>query len=70
MNMPELLVPAGGIRQLKAAVRYGADAVYLGLDRFGMRAHAGNFDRSSLKSAVEYAHTQGVKVYLTLNIFP
>ncbi|MBR0464350.1 MAG: U32 family peptidase [Clostridia bacterium] len=70
MNTPELLAPAGGLRQLKAAVRFGADAVYLGLERFGMRAHAGNFDRDALLQAVSYAHEHGVKVYLTLNIFP
>ncbi len=70
VNIPELLAPAGGIPQLKAAVRYGADAVYLGMTRFGMRAHAGNFTEDELKFAVDYCHKRNVKVHVTLNIFP
>ncbi|MBO4884813.1 MAG: U32 family peptidase [Clostridia bacterium] len=69
MMIPELLAPAGGERQLKAAVRFGADAVYLALTSFGMRAHAGNFDRDGLRAAVKWCHERGVKVHLTLNIF-
>ena len=68
MMMPELLAPAGGEKQLKAAVRFGADAVYLALTQFGMRAHAGNFDRDGLRDAVKWCHERGVKIHLTLNI--
>lgn len=69
MRLPELLAPAGGEKQLKAAVRFGADAVYLGANRYGMRAHAGNFDEEALARATAWCHARGVKVYLTLNIF-
>ncbi len=69
MRLPELLAPAGGEKQLKAAVRFGADAVYLGANRYGMRAHAGNFDEETLARATKWCHARGVKVYLTLNIF-
>ena len=69
MVLPELLAPVGGGSQLIAAVRFGADAVYLGLNQYGMRAHAGNFTPETLKDAVEYAHSHNVLVYLTLNIF-
>jgi len=69
MRIPELLAPVGGGSQLIAAVRFGADAVYLGLNQYGMRAHAGNFTPETLKDAVEYAHRHNVLVYLTLNIF-
>lgn len=65
----ELLAPAGGMRQLEAAVRYGADAVYLGLKRYGLRAHSSNFTPDELHEAVRLAHKSGVLVYLTLNIF-
>lgn len=69
MKQPELLAPAGGEKQLRAAVRFGANAVYLGAHRFGMRAHAGNFDEETLKRATAWCHERGVKVYLTANIF-
>lgn len=69
MRLPELLAPAGGEKQLKVAVRFGADAVYLGANRYGMRAHAGNFDEEALARATAWCHARGVKVYLTLNIF-
>ena len=68
-KIPELLAPAGGEKQLRAAVRFGADAVYLALTQFGMRAHAGNFDRDGLARAVRWCHERGVSVHLTLNIF-
>lgn len=70
MVKPELLCPSGDRECLEAAVRYGADAVYLGAKTFGMRAAAKNFDLSQLREAVEYAHTAGVKVYLTVNVLP
>lgn len=63
----ELLAPAGGMEQLRAALRYGADAVYLGLPRFGLRAYAENFDEQLLPEAVRLAHGLGKKVYVTLN---
>ena len=56
MNIPELLAPAGNSEKLPVALRYGADAVYLGGEQFSLRALAGNFDRESLRWAVAYAH--------------
>jgi len=67
--IPELLAPAGAWPQLQAAVRFGADAVYLGGSAYGLRAFAGNFDDEQLPRAVEYCHSHGVKVYVTLNAF-
>ena len=64
----ELLAPAGGIEQLRAAVRFGADAVYLASDRFGMRARAANFALEDIPAAVEIAHAAGAKVHVTANI--
>lgn len=63
----ELLAPAGGPAELKAAIQSGADAVYLGADAFSARAGAGNFNEEQLKSAVEYAHFYGVKVHCAIN---
>ena len=68
VNTPELLAPAGGWSQLKAAIRFGADAVYLACDKFGMRARADNFTLEEMPSVVAYAHERGVKVHVTLNI--
>ncbi len=64
---PELLAPAGDETALQAAVRAGADAVYLGFRSFGARAAAVNFDGEGLARAVEYAHTYHVRVYVTMN---
>ena len=64
---PELLAPAGDMERLKMAVAYGADAVYLAGNTFGMRAFAGNFDRDGMARAVELAHGKGVKVHVTCN---
>ncbi len=63
----ELLAPAGGWAQLEAAVRFGADAVYLAADRFGMRARADNFPLDEITDAVRFAHEHGVTVHATLN---
>ncbi len=63
----ELLAPAGSMEALKAAVANGADAVYLGLKKFGARAYSNNFDEDALREAVAYAHLRAVKVYVTLN---
>lgn len=67
---PEVLSPAGDRERLEAAVRYGADGVYLGGTAFGMRASPQNFTPEELKSAVSYAHENGVRVYLTCNTAP
>ena len=63
----EVLAPAGSPEAVTAAVRAGADAVYLGASAFSARANAQNFDRPALRQAVEYCHAAGVKVYLALN---
>ena len=68
--MPELLSPAGNFEKMKAAIRYGADAVYLAGHLFGMRSAADNFSDDELCEAVKYAHERGVKVYLTVNTMP
>lgn len=67
-NKPELLAPAGGLAQLKTAIAYGADAVYLAADKFGMRARADNFSLDEACKAIEYAHQRSVSVYITINI--
>ncbi len=67
MNKPEILAPVGGAEQLKAAVRCGADAVYLGTSDFNARRNADNFGEFELDEAVKYCHLRGVKVYVTLN---
>ena len=64
----ELLAPAGGMEQLQAAVRFGADAVYMAADKFGMRARAANFALEDIPAAVAYAHAAGCKVHVTCNI--
>ncbi len=69
IKKPELLIPAGGLETLKVAVDYGADAVYIGGERFGLRAKADNFTYENMKEAVEYTHLHGVKLYVTTNIF-
>lgn len=66
----EVLAPAGDFERLCAALDYGADAVYLGGQSFGMRAGPANFTYDTLKSAVELAHSKGVKIYLTCNTLP
>ncbi len=70
MTRPEILSPAGNFEKMKAAILYGADAVYLAGEVFGMRAAADNFTVDELCEAVKYAHNRGVKVYLTLNTMP
>ena len=66
----EVLAPAGDYERLCAALDYGADAVYLGGQSFGMRAGPANFTYDTLKSAVELAHSKGIKIYLTCNTLP
>ena len=70
MRRPELLSPAGNFEKMKSAILYGADAVYLAGEVFGMRAAADNFDLNELREAVAYAHDRGVRVYLTVNTMP
>lgn len=65
----ELLMPAGSLDTLKVAVSYGADAVYLGGQQFGLRAKADNFSIEEMKQGIAYAHKRNVKVYVTVNIF-
>ena len=68
MKKPELLVPASSLEVLKTAVRYGADAVYIGGEVFGLRAKAKNFSLEEMKEGVEFAHRYNVKGYVTANI--
>ena len=70
MRIPELLAPAGNMDALRAALHFGADAVYGGMKRFGLRAFAGNFDREDLETAVRLAHAAGKKFYVTMNAYP
>lgn len=68
--MPELLSPAGNFEKLKAAILYGADAVYCAGQMFGMRSAADNFTVEELYEAVKYVHARGKKLYLTVNTMP
>ena len=65
--MRELLAPAGNFEALVAAISNGADAIYLGMDKFGARAYASNFNEETFKQAIEYAHLREVKIYVTMN---
>ena len=68
MKRPELLVPASSLEVLKVAVIYGADAVYIGGEAFGLRAKAKNFSKEDMREGIAFAHAHGVKVYVTVNI--
>ncbi|MEE1249242.1 MAG: U32 family peptidase [Lachnospiraceae bacterium] len=68
MRHPELLVPASSLEVLKIAVVFGADAVYIGGEVFGLRAKAKNFSMEDMKEGIAFAHAHGVKVYVTANI--
>ncbi|MDE6905855.1 MAG: U32 family peptidase [Lachnospiraceae bacterium] len=68
MKKPELLVPAGSLEVLKIAVVFGADAVYIGGEAFGLRAKARNFSREDMEEGIAFAHAHDVKVYVTANI--
>ena len=70
MNKIELLAPAGDMERLQMAVAYGADAVYLAGNTFGMRTFAGNFSPEALKAAVELCRSHGVRVHVTCNTMP
>ena len=69
MRPVELLIPAGSLEVLKTAVRYGADAVYIGGEAFGLRAKAHNFTIPDMKEGIAFAHEHQCKVYLTVNVF-
>ncbi len=68
MKKAELLAPAGNMEKLKTALYFGADAVYLGGEKFNLRALSDNFSLAEMKEAVEYTHSLGKKVYVTLNL--
>ncbi len=68
MKKPELLIPASSLEVLKTAVIYGADAVYIGGEAFGLRAKAKNFSKEDMKAGIEFAHEHGVHVHVTANI--
>lgn len=70
MNKPELLAPAGDLEKLKMAIVYGADAVYLGGEEFGLRKASKNFTLDEIDKGVKFAHDRKKKVYVTLNIIP
>ena len=70
MNKIELLAPAGDMERLQMSVAYGADAVYLAGNTFGMRTFAGNFSPEALKAAVELCRSHGVRVHVTCNTMP
>lgn len=67
-NKPEVLAPANSLEVLKTAVEYGADAVYIGGEMYGLRAKAKNFSAEDIKKGIAYAHERGKKVYVTANI--
>ena len=68
MKKPELLIPASSLEVLKTAVIFGADAVYIGGEAFGLRAKAKNFSMDDMREGISFAHEHGVKVYVTANI--
>ena len=70
MRIPELLAPAGNMDALRAALHFGADAVYGGMKKFGLRAFAGNFDPDQLQEALALVHGAGKKFYVTMNSYP
>lgn len=69
MKKPELLVPASSLEVLKIAVIFGADAVYIGGEAYGLRSKAKNFSPGEMREGIAFAHERGVKVYVTVNIF-
>ena len=65
---PELLIPASSLEVLKTAVIFGADAVYIGGEAFGLRAKAKNFSKEDMRAGIEFAHEHGARVHVTVNI--
>lgn len=70
MQRIELLAPAGDLERLKTAFIYGADAVYIGGEIFGMRSAAKNFNKEDMAEGVKFAHERGKQVFVTVNIIP
>ena len=70
MTKPEILAPAGNLEKLKTAINFGADAVYLGGSKLNLRAFSDNFTNEELKEGVEFAHSRGKRIYVTINVFP
>ncbi|MCX7923924.1 MAG: U32 family peptidase [Clostridia bacterium] len=70
MKKVELLAPAGNLEKLKMAITYGADAVYMGGEEYGLRASADNFNADDMREGIKFAHSRGKKVYITMNIIP
>lgn len=70
VKKPELLAPAGNMEKLKIAIHYGADAVYMGGQAFGLRNMADNFSVAEMAAALDFCHRQDVKAYLTINSYP
>ena len=70
MKKPELLVPSSSLEVLKEAVIFGADAVYIGGEAFGLRAKAKNFTTEEMREGIKFAHDHNVKVHVTANILP
>ena len=68
MKKPELLIPASSLEVLKTAVAFGADAVYIGGEAFGLRAKAKNFSPEDMREGIAFAHEHGVRVHVTANI--
>ncbi|MBO5488869.1 MAG: U32 family peptidase, partial [Eubacterium sp.] len=68
MKRPEILAPASSLEVLKTAIHYGADAVYIGGEMYGLRAKAKNFSMEDMKAGIEFAHKNDKKVYVTANI--
>lgn len=68
LKKPELLAPAGTLEKLKTAIHYGADAVYIGGDAYGLRSRAGNFSFEEMAEGVAFAHERGAKVYVAANM--
>ena len=65
---PEVLSPAGTLEKLKVAIDYGADAVFVGGQAYGLRSRAGNFSMEELQEGIDYAHARGAKVYVAANM--
>lgn len=70
MKKAELVAPAGNLEKLKIALVYGADAVYIGGEKYSLRAYADNFTLGDMEEGIEFAHSMGKKVYVTINIIP
>ncbi|EFR97492.1 U32 family peptidase, partial [Listeria ivanovii FSL F6-596] len=68
VKKPEVLAPAGNLEKLKIAIRYGADAVYIGGQAFGLRSRAGNFTFEEMEQGVSFAHARNAKVYVAANM--